>query len=259
MKRESKSVAYRDTRYTTLLAAKGSFTDKSDLGITIASKSLCRRLLKSAQDVPKDSVFRDDLIEKTCRKIQDRNEARVIQDISRLVVPSAETLATYEATDLDHLIEGVNEGWTGGIAVQGPRPQPDYSVGFRRSAFTDEQLNKLDPLISSVYDTSLSVVTYRMYFPFLICEVKCGPAALDVADRQNTYSMTCAVRGTVELYRAVKREKELYREILVFSISHDDRSVRIYGHYAIIEKDKITFYRHLIHEFSFTALDDKDK
>ena len=129
--------------------------DKSDLGITDASKSLCRRLLESEQDVPKDSLFRDDLFEKTCRKIQDRNEARVIQDISRLIVPSAETLATYGATDLDHLIEGVNEGWTGSIAVQSPRPQPDTSVGFRRSAFTDEQLNKLDPLISSVYDPIL--------------------------------------------------------------------------------------------------------
>ena len=78
--------------------------------ITNASKSLCRRLLESTQDVLKDSLFRDDLFEKTCRKIQDRNEARVIQDVSRLIVPSAETLATYGATDIDHLIEGVNEG-----------------------------------------------------------------------------------------------------------------------------------------------------
>ena len=257
--RESKSVAYRDTRYTTLLAAKGSFTDKSDLGITDASKSLCRRLLESAQDVPKDSLFRDDLFEKTCRKIQDRNEARVIQDISRLIVPSAETLATYGATDLDHLIEGVNEGWTGSIPVQGPRPQPDYSVGFRRSAFTDEQLNKLDPLIGSVYDTSLFVATYRMYFPFLTCEVKCGAAALDVADRQNAHSMTCAIRGVVELYKAVKREKELHREILAFSISQDHRSVRIYGHYVVIVGDKTTFYRHPIRTFDFTEQDGKEK
>jgi len=258
-KRESKSVAYRDTRYTTLLAAKGSFMDKSDLDITDASKSLCRRLLESEQDVPKDSLFRDDLFERTCRKIQDRNEARVIQDISRLIVPSAETLATYGATHLDHLIEGVNEAWMGSIPVEGPKPQPDYSVGFRRSAFTDEQLKKLDPLIGSVFDTSFFVATYRMYFPFLTCEVKCGAAALDVADRQNAHSMTVAVRGVVELYRAVKREKELHREILAFSISHDHSTVRIYGHYAIIVEDKTTFYRHPIHKFDFTALDGRDK
>ena len=71
--------------------------------------------------------------------------------------------------------------------------------------------------------------------------------------------MTIAVRALVELFRSVKREKELNRKILVFSISHDHRSVRIYGHYFVIEGIKITFYRHSIHEFSFTALDGKEK
>ena len=150
-------------------------------------------------------------------------------------------------------------GWTGSIPVEGPRPQPDYSVGFRRSAFTDEQLNRLDRFIGSVFDTSFFVATYRMYFPFLTCEVKCGAAALDIADRQNAHSMTIAVRAVVELYRAIKREKELHREILAFSVSHDHESVRIYGHYPIIEEDKTTFYRHSIHKFSFTTLDGKEK
>jgi len=170
-----------------------------------------------------------------------------------LVVPSAETLATYGATHLEHLIEGVNECWTGNIAVKGPLPKPDYSVGFRRSAFSDEQLKKLDPLIGSVFDISLFVATYRMYFPFLTCEVKCDAAALDIADRQNAHSMT------VELYKAVKREKELDREILAFSISHDHRSVRIYGHYLVIEENKTTFYRHPIRTFDFTEQDGREK
>lgn len=56
-----------------------------------------------------------------------------------------------------------------------------------------------------------------MYFPFLTCEVKCGAAALDIADRQNAHSMILAVRGVVELFRLVKREKEPHREILAFS------------------------------------------
>ncbi len=259
-KRESKSVAYRDTRYTTLLEGKGSYMrDFDDDNITKGMEDVCQMLLKKDQTVPQDSLFRKDIFKKTCRKIEDRNEARVIQDISRLIVPSAETLATYGAIYLDHLIEGVNEGWMGSIPVEGPKPQPDYSVGFRRSVFTDEQLKKVDPLIGSVYETSFFVATYRMYFPFLTCEVKCGAAALDVADRQNAHSITVAVRGIVELYRAVKREKELHREILAFSISHDHRSVRIYGHYAIIEGDKITFYCYPIREFSFTEQDGKEK
>lgn len=255
--REKKSAPYRTARYTTLLESKGSYMYKSDLGITKGSKDLYRRLLELKQSVPEDSLFCDDLFEEACRKIEDRNEARVIQDIARLIVPSAETLATYGATHLKHLIECVNEGWTASIPVEGPRPQPDYSVGLRRSAFTDEQLKKLDPFIGSVWDTSLYAATYRMYFPFFTCEVKCGAAALDIADRQNAHSMTVAVRALVELFRSVKREKELDREILAFSISHDHTSVRIYGHYPVIEGDKSTFYRHPIRQFYFTDGDEK--
>ncbi len=103
------------------------------------------------------------------------------------------------------------------------------------------------------------MATWQMFFPFLTCEVKCGAAALDIADRQNAHSMTLAVRGVVELFRMVKREKELHREILAFSISHDHRTVRIYGHYPVINGEKTTFYRHAIHTFDFTALDGKEK
>ncbi len=98
-----------------------------------------------------------------------------------------------------------------------------------------------------------------MYFPFLTCEVKCGAAALDVAVRQNAHSMTLAVRGIVEFFRLVKREKELHREILAFSISHDHRTVRIYGHYPVIDGKKTTFYRHPIKTFDFTSEDGKEK
>ncbi|EDN04894.1 predicted protein [Histoplasma mississippiense (nom. inval.)] len=71
--------------------------------------------------------------------------------------------------------------------------------------------------------------------------------------------MTLSVRGVVKLFRAVKREKELNRQILSFSISHDHRMVRIYGHYPVIDGNKTTYYRHPIHEFSFAALDGKEK
>ncbi|KAK5332193.1 hypothetical protein LTR98_011666, partial [Exophiala xenobiotica] len=88
--------------------------------------------------------------------------------------------------------------------------------------------------------------TWYMYFPFFSSEVKCGAAALDVADRQNAHSMTLAVRGVVELFRLVKREQELHREILAFSTSNDNETVRIYGHYPVIEGKKTRFYRHTI-------------
>ncbi|KAF2258002.1 hypothetical protein CC78DRAFT_505403 [Lojkania enalia] len=259
--REEKSAPYRDTRYETLLATKGSFMDTSEQGIVDASKAQCRELLEKRQAVPQESLFRDDLFESTCRKIRSRNETRVIRDISLLIVPSAETLATYGAKELEILIESTNEGWNNSIPLTGTRPQPDYSVGFKRTAFTDEQLKKLAPFIGDFIagDQSFFMATYYMYFPFLTCEVKCGAAALEIADRQNAHSMTLAVRAVVELFRLAGREKEIDHEILAFSVSHDHTSVRIYGHYAVINGKDITFYRHPIKKFDFTSEEGREK
>jgi tRNA isopentenyl-2-thiomethyl-A-37 hydroxylase MiaE len=98
-----------------------------------------------------------------------------------------------------------------------------------------------------------------MYLPFLTCEVKCSAAALNIANRQNAHSMTVAVRGVVELFRLVRREKELYCKILAFLISHNNRIVRIYSHYPVINRKDTTFYCHLIRTFDFTKLDGKEK
>lgn len=259
--REEKSAPYRDPRYKTLLATKGSYMDESKLGITDESKEIYYTLLNSKQMIPKDSLFRDNLFKQTCLLVEDRNEARVIRDITPLIVPSAEILTTYGATKLDCLIESLNEGWNNSIPLTGTRPQPDYSVGFKREAFTEDQLNKISPIVGDWIfgDQSFFMATYYMLFPFLTNEVKCGAQALDVADRQNAHSMTLAVRAIVELFRLVSRESDVHRQILAFSISHDHRSVRIYGHYPVIDGKDTKYYRHPIHDFSFTALDGKEK
>jgi hypothetical protein len=98
-----------------------------------------------------------------------------------------------------------------------------------------------------------------MLFPFLTCEVKCGSIGFDIADRQNAHSMTLAVRGVVELFRLVKREQELHQETLGFSFSHDHGSVRIWGHYPVINGTKTTFGRYPIRKFSFTERKGKEK
>jgi hypothetical protein len=71
--------------------------------------------------------------------------------------------------------------------------------------------------------------------------------------------MTLAMRGTVELFRLMKREKELHREILAFSISHDHETVRIYAHYPVIDRDETTFCHYPIKRFDFTSEEGKDK
>ncbi|OAX79028.1 hypothetical protein ACJ72_06654 [Emergomyces africanus] len=257
--RDEKSAPYRNSCYQNVLESKGSFMKKARVGITDRSSTLIESLLDTVPTVPENSLFRDDLFDTTCEKIQHENEARIVRDIGLLIVPSADILATYGASHLECLDEGVNKGWNNSIPFCGPRPQPDYSVGFKRSAFTDDQLEKLKPFIGDWEYTSFFMATDTMHFPFLTCEVKCGEVALDIADRQNTHSMTLAVRAVVELFKLVKREKEIDREILAFSVSHDHTAVRIYGHYAILEGEKTNFYRHSIHKFDFTALDGKEK
>jgi hypothetical protein len=257
--REEKSAPYKHPSYEILLATKGSHMNESKLGITSASKRDIQTLLDTETGVPNDSLFSDDQFQATCEKIRNRNEARITRDISLLLVPSAEILETQGATHLEHLIDSVNEGWNNSIPATKPRPQPDFSVGFRRSAFTDDQLKRLEPFVGGFNETSFYMATWQMYFPFLTCELKCGAVGLDIADRQNAHSMTLAVRGVVELFRYVKREKEIHQEILAFSISHDHGSVRIYGHYALINGIETTFYRHPIDEFFLTARDGKDK
>lgn len=259
--REEKCAPYHNPRYQTLLETKGSFMDKSELGITDESKSLCRTLLEKEQQTPKDSLFRDDIFEDTCQKVKNRNEVRIIRDITPLIVPSAETLATYGDKELDCLIESTNEGWSNSLPLTSIRPQPDFSVGFRRHAFSEEQLKKLSPFIGNFIagDQSFFMATYQMYFPFLTCEVKCGAAALEIADRQNAHSMTLAVRAIIELFRLVGREKEVNRQILAFSISHNHRIVQVYGHYAVVQDKDTKYYRHPVRTFDFTELDGKDK
>jgi len=67
------------------------------------------------------------------------------------------------------------------------------------------------------------------------------------------------VRGIVELFRLVKWESEIHQQTLAFSISHDHRTVRIYGHYPIINGNNTAFYRHPVRTFDFTELEDKEK
>ncbi|PGH15752.1 hypothetical protein AJ80_05460 [Polytolypa hystricis UAMH7299] len=235
------------------------FMKKADRGITEKSSALIRDLLSTNYTVHDESLFRDELFERTCEKLEGKPETRVIRDIGLLIVPSAEVLATYGSTALDCLIESNNEGWINSISFYGPRPQPDYAVGFQWSAFTNDQYEKLKRLTGNWDSTSYFLATYTMYFPFLTSEVKCSENGLEIADRQNAHSMTVAIRGIVELFRQVNREKEISREILGFSISHDNTSVRIYGHYCVIDGTDTTFWRHPIKKFDFTSEDGRER
>ncbi|TFA99834.1 hypothetical protein CCMA1212_008243 [Trichoderma ghanense] len=255
--REDKDAQYRDQQCETLLATQGSsFMTPSQLGVATPSRRLCQILLETKQSVPEKSLFHDGFFQETCQRLRNWNHARIIRDISPLIVPSAETLAIYGTKHLDVLAESVNESWKCSCAVPGvATPQPDYSVGFRLDAFSDSQRTVLSWLNTDSSGLSLFKATPHVYLPFLSCET----APLDVADRQNAHSMSLAVRGVTLLFYILGREQELHRQILAFSISHDDTSVRIYGHYPVIDGRDKKYYRHLIKDFSFTANNGREK
>ncbi len=159
--------------------------------------------------------------------------------------------------NLECQIESTNTGWNKSVPFEGTRPRQDYSVGFRRTAFSMDQVKKLDLQFDN---RTYSAAMEEMYFPFLTCEVKCGSQALDIADRQNAHSMTVAVRGVVELYQSVGRGDGLHHQkFLAFSISHDHRNVRIYAHYPEIEGLDTKYYRHLLQSFDIANEDGKDR
>jgi hypothetical protein len=249
-----KSAPYKNPSYEAVLEREaGSYMDKYKPGVTEASERLCQTLLDSKQVIPQDTIFGDDVFDDTCQRLRGKNEARIFKDCTPLIVPWVEAHATLSANrNLDIAIESVNEGWNNSNPITKPRPQPDYAIGFRRSAFSEDQLKKLQPYLGDPSSSSYFMGTYYMHFPFFTCEVKCGSAGLDIADRQNLHSMTLAVRGIVELFRLANRAEELHREVLAFSVSHDHETVRIYGHFPVIEGTKTTYWRVPLRKYDFT-------
>ena len=237
-----------------------SFLGDHRLGLADASKDVVDTLKSTAQAHPTGTIFDDDVFAAACNNVAGANKAKIIQDISHLIVPRAETLAL-RSKGLDTLAESDSDAWDICIPHTTTRPQPDYAVGFRQGAFTKDRLSRLSPFIGDLLagDESFFLGTCAMFFPFLTCEVVSGDTGLDVADHKNAHSMTLAVRAVVDLFRLFKREKELDRKILAFSVSHNHRFVSIYGHYPRIGDRGTTYYRHLIKEFSIRNDDGKDR
>ena len=51
-----------------------------------------------------------------------------------------------------------------------------------------------------------------------------------------------AMRRIIKLFKLIKRKKKLDYKILIIFILYNYRTVRIYGHYTLIKKDKIILY-----------------
>ncbi|KAM3072107.1 hypothetical protein ACMFMG_008568 [Clarireedia jacksonii] len=280
--REEKSAPYRNPSYPAFLSEDvdnyKSYMEDHEEGISQTSEKLLEILLNTEQNPPTDTLFDDTAFSKFLRKLKGKNESRVIQDLSPLLVPSVEALAilghrltenagkiiqelysnlfpslealtSFSTQHLDRIVESVNEGWNNCYPITKPRPQPDSAFAYGVSAFSDDQFNILRPTLGDATFRSMFKTTWYGVFAFLTKEVKTGIMGLDIADNQNLHSITIAVRAVVELFKLVGREKELHREIVAFSISHDDKSVRLYAHYPYIDGDKVSIWRRTVDQY----------
>ncbi|KAK5943795.1 hypothetical protein PMZ80_003076 [Knufia obscura] len=212
------------------------------------SKSFCRSLSKSTYPEPQHTAFPLSEFLSVWQRVQKRNEARVYRDLTPLLVPSPELLWASGHQELEHVAEEISVEWTRCKILGGPRPKPDLAVGIAPSAFDEAEKAKLKN--HTAFERA-TLFTDNIYFPFLLCEAKCGDEGISRADRQNIQSASVAVNAIIQLCRAVDETKmaDLSGQILVFSVSHDNLLVKLYGHFAIIDGEKLAFYRYPIASF----------
>lgn len=233
---------------------------KGEECVSKESKTLCISLRKKTLKTIKPSIFPEGTLRKVLNKCQNRNEALVNRDVTPMLVPPIMALYFDGASHLEHVVDEVNTDWDERCVLAGPQLRPDLAIGLFSSAFTSEEIDKLNNYTASDNWTRF---TGEMYFPFLMCEVKCGKESLDAADRQNMHSTSVAIRAIVRIeqeadkYRLEKKMASLNGQILVFSISHDQKDARLYGHYASIHGEKWTYHRYFIRSFNlFPERDD---
>ncbi|MCJ1400079.1 hypothetical protein MMC11_003282 [Xylographa trunciseda] len=217
------------------------------------SKVACQELQKMESAAISPTIYSEDKILEAITLCRDRNEAMVNRDVTPLIVPPIKSLYLKDRGDqFGHLTDEVNTQWHESWVLAGPMPKPDLAVGFFSSAFTIAENTKLTNYTSF---ENLTRPTDQLCFPFLMCEVKCGNEALDYADRQNMHSCSVAVKALLKLeqkadqYREDKQFESLLGKILVYSISHNQNDARVWGHYALVEEGKWSYYRHHIGKF----------
>jgi len=101
--------------------------------------------------------------------------------------------------------------------------------------------------------TSHFMATKSMWFPFFVSGVAETEEQLELVDRKNANAMTLAVRAVVDLYRMAYRHRELHREVVAFSLSHNQSHARVYGHYPVFDKESgdFTYHRRLLEDVHF--------
>lgn len=131
-------------------------------------KQLCVHLIDAKYEAPKNSLFEENIFWKVLEGVRSRNEARVVRDILPWLIPSAELLFMRGFSGFKDLTEEIQAEWKC-VSLAGPLPKPDFTVGYRSSAFTNDEIEKFKYHSAPEKPT---LFVGDLYFPFLICEAK---------------------------------------------------------------------------------------
>ncbi|KAK0861112.1 hypothetical protein LTR87_017072 [Friedmanniomyces endolithicus] len=207
-----------------------------DIGLgTESEQQLCNDLLMGDRSPSQHPCYRVERIDKVLERLTVLNEARLQRDVTAWLVPSAEHLYFSGCAELGYIGEEVQSEWIRCGSMGASKPKPDSAVGLQRSAFETGELSKLEN-----YATFQGpfLFTPSLYFPFLVCEAATGQTRINKAGTQNIHSASIALRAILRLHNAAygrdhERTQALLGRILVFSVSHNNQLVNLYGHYPI--------------------------
>jgi hypothetical protein len=260
------------SKWTNFLQVQSSYGYEGWNGIHQEDLNLLTALAARDCATPQGTVFDANTLRYLDRTKQSGTHTGLAALVFPLVVPFAGVEVLRGAVPFNYLLDLIDQTWDAcpplDLNTQRfwkiPEPRPYYTAGFsRRVGLSDAQSTLLEPYLSTDANTSTFQASSDIIFPVLTAEGKDCHGSIKEADKKNLHHMTRAMKGVVDLFKKVKREKELDCRILGFSISFDYETVKIHAHYPVVteksDTTKVDYHRHEVNNFSFTTQNGRDR
>ncbi|CAH0050329.1 unnamed protein product [Clonostachys solani] len=108
-------------------------------------------------------------------------------------------------------------------------------TGFDKRAFPEGHMRPLSEHFSRHGRLAALRPSAAVYFPFLLCEVASSHESLHLAELKNTRNADAIIQGLTTLFHTADQLELLNRNIVVFSLAHNDTIARVIGHYPVID------------------------
>lgn len=229
---ETRSPYYKVSDYPRKLERIGCYMRQSRAGPDPDDVAFYQRLLQHKAQIPSDTMLERPV--GLYDTLRGRSKTHVLVKLHFLLMQSVSVFYFRDKSNIQRVIDGLDDPWEYVEAILGPEPRPDHSHGLHYWAFDDEERRKLDTRSPGTFSYA---VRPNEYFPYLTCEIKTDGEDLEIADRQNMHSMSIVLRSLVQLAEAAGNVERINRRVLGYSISHNIDDVRIYGYYPEVTED----------------------